>query len=73
MIELKDTFKKTVGVLTSAIFTMIGMQMAFKGFIKVFISVFIIFIAIIIALAVLLWIPFLHGQQLLLRVPGLPH
>ena len=58
MIELKDTLKKTVGVLTSAIFTMIGMQMAFKGFIKVFISVFIIFIAIIIALAVLLWIPF---------------
>ena len=68
MIELKDTLKKTVGVLTSAIFTMIGMQMAFKGFIKVFISVFIIFIAII-GLAVLL--DSLHGQQLL--QPGLPH
>lgn len=56
MMEFKDTLNKTTGVLAASLYTIMGMQMAFKGFVKVFITVFIIFITIIIALAVLLWI-----------------
>jgi len=56
MIEFKDSLGKMVGILTASLYTMLGMQMALKGFIKVFIVVFIIFIAIIIAIAVGLWI-----------------
>ena len=58
MMIFKDTLNKTIGILATSLYTMVGMQMALKGFVKVFITVFIIFIAIIVALAVLLWLGF---------------
>jgi len=58
MMNFKDTLGKTTGILSASLYTMVGIQMAFKGFVKVFITVFIIFISIIIAIAIMLWIPF---------------
>jgi hypothetical protein len=56
LIKLKDTLNKTVGVATSALYTVYGAYLAMKAFIGAFLMICIIALVVLVATIIILWI-----------------